>query len=201
MVAQREMPMSQFSGSALLGADVEGQRLRPQAQPVRLEEQFDGAFRFAAAELAADRPLRAGGLDRDAADQRGAGRGVGDLSELLGAVEREQRDAAPPGVLDRSVLLHGVAEGEQPRVGSGREAHVDLAGTGDVEAAAEPGEQPQQFGRGARLHRVVHLGVGQRLAQGPVLFGDHVEVEQQAGGLQVVRSEVRVVARVAGHRV
>ena len=132
-----------------------------------------------AAELARQRPFRAGTVGEDAAEHPRAGRRAGDLLHLGLAVDRVEADAEREGAGDVALLLDRVAIGDAVRRGASREHHLDLGDRRGVEAGAEPGEQRQNLGRGIGLHGVEHARVGQCLGESRVVVPDDVEIDDE----------------------
>ena len=136
-----------------------------EAELLRMVEHVDRHLRVAA-ELARQRPFRAGAAEQEAAEHLGAGRGAGDLLDLGLAVDREQPDAEREGARDVAFLLDRVAERDALGRGAGREHHLDLGDRGGVEAGAERDQQRQQLRRRVRLDGVEHPAVRQCLGKG-----------------------------------
>ena len=149
----------------LLRADVEGDAVRHQPAPMRILKNVGGIVRLAA-ELARQRPFRAGAVAMDAADHACARRGARHLLDLGLAVDREQRDAEPCGGGDLALFLDGVAVGDAVGRGAGGQHRLRLAHRGDVEAGAELGQELEDLRRRVGLDGVEHLGVRQRLGEG-----------------------------------
>ncbi len=133
----------------------------------------------------------------DAADDAAAGRGARHLLDLGLAIDREQGHAEPEGGGDLGLFLDGVAVGNAVGRGAGSEHVMGLGQRGDVEAAAEPGEELQDFRRRIGLHGVEHLGVRQRLGEVLVVLTDHVEVDDQARS--VIGTILQEFADACGH--
>jgi hypothetical protein len=95
----------------------------------------------------------------DAADHPAAGRGARHLLHLGLAIDGEQRDAEPKGLGDLALFLDGVAVGDAVGRRAGRQHVMRLGNRGHVEAAAEAGQQLEDFRRRIGLHGVEHLGV------------------------------------------
>src|SRR5690606_25784238 len=98
-------------------------------------------------ELARKRPFGAVAGAQDAAEYLRAGRGAGDLVDLLGGIDGEEADAARKGGGNVALLLDRVAIGDAVGRGAGGERHVDLGDAGAIEARAELGEEPEHLGR------------------------------------------------------
>ena len=165
---------------ALLRADMERDAVGVEAEPMGVLEHVD-RHRGLAAELARQRPFGAVAVEQDAAEDARAGRGAGDLLDLLHAVDGEQAHAALIGARDVALLLDGVAEGDAVRLGAGGEHHLDLGDRGGVEARARarPGAKapPAPGSPSPRRRR----GVRQRLGEGQIVFAHDVEVDDEAG--------------------
>ena len=142
-------------------------------------EHLDRHLRIAA-ELARQRPFRAGAAEQEAAEDLGAGRGAGDLFHLGLAVDREQADAERKGARDVTLLLDRVAEGDALGGGAGGEHHLDLGDRGGVEAGAERDQKRQQLGRRVCLDGIEHPAVRQRLGKGAVVVTHDVEIDDEA---------------------
>ena len=119
----------------------------------------------------------------DAADHPAAGSGARHLLDLGLAVHGEQRDAELEGYRDLALLLDGVAIGDALRRGARRQHVVGLADRGDVEAAAEPGQELEDLRRRIGLDGVEHLAVRQRLGEVQVILAHDIEVENEAGSV------------------
>ena len=159
---------------------MERDAVRDEAAPVRQFQDVGGVVRLAA-ELARQRPFRAGAVAMDAADHAAAGSGARDLLDLGLAVDCEQRHAQPEGAGDLALLLDRVAVGDALGGAAGSEHHLGLAHRGDVEAGAELGQELEDLRRRVGLDGVVHLGVRQRLGEGTVVVAHDIEVEHEAG--------------------
>ena len=139
----------------LLRTDMEGNAVRHQAVLVGMFQDVGGIGRLAA-ELARQRPFGAGAVAVDTADHPAAGRRARHLLDLGLAVDREQRDAEAEGLGDLALFLDGVAVGDPVGRRAGGEHVVRLGDRGDVEAAAQPDQQLEDFRRRIGLHRVEH---------------------------------------------
>ena len=133
----------------------------------------------------------------DAADHPAAGRGARDLLHLGLAIDGEQGHAEPEGGGDLALFLDGVAVGDAVGRGAGGEHVVRLGDRGDVEAAAEAGQQLENFRRRIGLHGVVHLGVRQHLGEVQVVLADDVEIDDEAGS--VIGTLLQKFADACGH--
>jgi len=138
---------------------------RSQACGLRRFQHFDRHRRLAA-ELARQRPLRAGAVGEDAAEHADARRRTRDLLDLGLAIDREQADAEFIGAGDVALLLDGVAIGDAVGRGAGGQHQLDLGDRGGIEAGAQPGQERQHLRRRIGLHGVEHPRVGQRLGEG-----------------------------------
>ena len=152
--------------------------------PVRELQDVDRVVRLAA-ELARERPFRAGAVAMDAADHAATGRGARDLLDLGLAIDREQRDAEPVRGGDLALFLDRVAVGDAIRRAAGREHHFGLGHRGDVEAGAELGQELDDFRCRVRLHGVEDARVGQRLGEGEIVLAHDLVVEHEAGAFVV----------------
>jgi hypothetical protein len=163
-------------GFALLRADVKG-------DPGRLQAEFGGQVENredlgrVGAELAGQRPVRAGSRGGQPGQQGGAGRFGGYLAGLVHAVDHEGVDAGGVVVANRRARLHRVRR-QQPRgVCARREDCVGLGRARHVEAAAGLGYRRQHGGVRVRLDRVVQGDVTQRGAERAVVAGDRARAE------------------------
>jgi hypothetical protein len=181
----------------LLGADVEGNAVGDEAEPVRQLQNVGGVVRFTA-ELARQRPFRARSVAVDAADDAGARRRAGDLLDLGFAVGRVQRHPEPKGGRDLGLFLDGIAVRDALRQGAGGEHRLRLAHRGDIEAGAELDQQLEDVGRRIGLHGVEHLAVGQRLGEGQIVLAHDVEVDHEAGSF--VLAVLQEFTNACGHR-
>ena len=111
-----------------------------------------------AAVLARQRPVRALARGDQAAQDPGAGGGLGDLLDLAGGVDHEQLDAEAGGEAHVLATLDRVGVDELLGAGAGQHRGGDLGGAGDVEAAAGAGQRGQQRRVRVGLDRVVHRG-------------------------------------------
>ena len=161
------------------------------------ELQNVGGIGGLAAELARQRPFGAGAVAMDAADHPAAGGSARDLLHLGLAIDGEQRDAELAGGGDLGRLLDGVAVGDALRRRAGRKHCLRLAHRGDIEAAAETGEQFEDFRRRVGLDGVEHLGVRQRLGEAKVVVADDVEVDHEARS--VLAAILQKFADACGH--
>ena len=167
-------------------------------QPKRggMRQDVDG-FAHDAAELAGERPFRAGAVGQDAAEDLGARRGARDLLHFLHAVDREEADAERIGARDVALFLDGVAVGDALRCCAGREHHLDLGDGGGVEGGAEGGEEAQDLRRRIGLHRVEDAAVGHEAGESFVVLADDIEVDHEAGAIG--SSLVQERADAVGH--
>ena len=133
----------------------------------------------------------------DAADHAAAGRGARHLLDLGLAVDREQRDAEPEGFGDLALFLDGVAVGDAVRRRAGGEHLVGLGQRGDVEAAAEIGQQLEDFRRRIGFDGVEHLGVRQHLGEVLIVLAHDVEIDDEAGS--VIGAMLEKFADACGH--
>ena len=133
----------------------------------------------------------------DAADHPAAGRGARDLLDLGLAVDGKERDAEREGGGDLALFLDGVAVGDALGRRAGGERGFGLAHRGDVEAAAELGQELQDFRRRIGLDGVEHFGVGQRLGEAQIVFADDVEVDHEAGSF--IAALLEKFADACGH--
>src|SRR5262249_49723481 len=69
---------------------------------------------------------------------------------------------------------------------------------GDVEAAAEPGEQLEDLRCGVGLDGIEHFAVGQRLGEIEIVLADDVEVDYQTRS--VIAALLEKFADACGHR-
>ena len=142
-----------------------------------------------AAELARQRPFRAGAVAQDAAEYFRAGRGARELLDLGLAVDRKEADAERIGARDVLLLLDRVAETDPVGRRAGGERLLDLGDRGRVEARAEIGEQAQDLRRRIRLHRVEDARVGQRAGEAEIVLAHDVEIDDEARSVLAVAGE------------
>jgi hypothetical protein len=116
----------------------------------------------------------------DAADHAAAGRGACHLLDLGLAVDRVERHPKREGRGDVALLLDGVSIGDAVGRGASLERGQRLVHRGDVEAAAQRGQELEDFRRRIGLHGVEDLAVRQRLGEGQIVLAHHVEVEDEA---------------------
>ena len=147
------------------------------------ELQNVGGIGGLAAELARQRPLGTGAVADDAADHPAAGGGARDFLRLGLAIDGKESDAEPKGRCDFRLLLDRVAVGDPLRRRARREHGPNLAHRGDVEAAAEPGQQFEDFRRRVGLDGIEHLGVRQHLGEVEIVVADHVKIDDEAGSV------------------
>ncbi len=185
------------AGRGLLAADVERQAIRVEAQLAGADHQL--ARRLdRGAELAGQRPLGAVVLHQQAAVDAGARGVLGQLLQLLGAVEGEHAHPGGVGAPDGGHLFDRVAIADG---GGGRtsvQAELDLLERGGVEAAAEADKALQDRRSWVGLHGIVDARQRQRAEQRAVVLLDAVHVEHEARGGGRTVSEVR--CDLGGHR-
>ena len=167
---------------------MEGDAIGLQPAAGRLEQQLLGHGRLAA-ELARQRPFRAGAVGQHAAIDPGTGRALGQLVELAGAVEGEEAHAAREGGGDVALLLDGVAVGDPLRPDAQRQDEIDLAQAGGIEAGAEIGNPRQDLARRIGLHGIEDAGRRQGLGQGHEVMGHQVDIDHEAGRGKLGRLE------------
>ena len=172
-------------------------------EPVGVLQHLDRHLRHAA-ELPRQRPLGAGAVAQDAAEDldlalvdAGFPRGAGDLLDLGLAIDREQPHAELERAQDVALLLDGVAEGDALRRGARREHELDLRHRGGVEARAELREKAQHLRRGIGLDGIEHARVRQRAGELHVVVLHDLEVEHHAG--PVLMSVAQELADALGH--
>jgi hypothetical protein len=116
----------------------------------------------------------------DAADHAAAGCGARDLLDLGLAVDRVERHPERKGDGNVALLLDGISIGDALRRGAGFERSLRLVHRGNIEAAAERGEELEYLGRRIGLHGVEHLAVRQRLGEGQIVLAHDVKVDDEA---------------------
>src|SRR4051794_26378805 len=94
----------------LLRADMEGDAVGDQAAPMRELKNVRREFRLAA-ELARQRPFRAGAIAMDAADHAATWGGARDLLDFSLAIDSEQAHTEPEGRGDLALFFYRVAIG------------------------------------------------------------------------------------------
>ena len=171
--------------------------MRDEPAFVREFENVGGVVRLAA-ELARQRPFRAGAVAMDAADHARAGRGARDLLDFRLAVDGEHGDTELEGGRDLALFLDGVAIGDAVRRRARREHGLRLGDRGDVEGRAHLGENLQDLGRGIGLHGIEHARVRKRLRERGVVLAHDIEIEDEAR--PVVHAVLQKLANALGHR-
>ncbi len=134
----------------------------------------------------------------DAANDTAGRRRTRDLFHLGLAIDREQRDAERESGSDLALFFDRVAVRDAVRRRASGEHGGRLAHRSDIEAAAESGQQLENFRRRIRLDRVEHLSVRQRLGEVLIVVTDHVEIDDQAGS--VIGAVLEEFADTCGHR-
>ena len=103
----------------------------------------------------------------------------------------------PEGFGDLALFLDGVAVGDAVRRGAGGEDLMGLGQRGDIEVAAEIGQELEDFRRRIGLHRVEHLGVRQHFGEVLVVLPHDVEIDDEAGS--VIGTMLEKFADTCGH--
>ena len=155
---------------------------------VRALEHARGHLRRAA-ELARQRPFRAGAVAQDSAEHFGARRGARDLLHLGLAIHGEEANPQRIGAGDVLFLLDRVAEADAVGGRASGQRLLDLVHRGGVEAGAELNKQIENLGSGIRLDGVEHARVGQRAGEAQIVLAHDVEIDDQAGSIFAVTSE------------
>ncbi len=177
--ADGAVPLPQIG---LLRADMERHAVRIEAEAARLPQEVDRHLGDAA-EFARQRPVGAGAIDQDAAENprpRGRPR---QLLELVRAVEGEQAQSRAISKDDVLFLFYRVAERQPVRGHAVIEAQLDFAAAGHVEIGALAVEHGEDRRGRVGLYRIVDAGERQMPAQCVVSLGDGVQIDDEAGGL------------------
>ena len=104
-----------------------------------------------AAELARQRPFRAGAVAENAAEHLRSWRGARDLLDLRLAIDREQPHAERIGARDVTLLLDRVAEADAVGRRAGGHRLLDLGHRSRVEARPEAASRSRISGAGFAL--------------------------------------------------
>ena len=123
------------------------------------------------------------------------GRALGQLVELGRAVEGEEAHTALIGGGDVALLLDGVAVGDPLWPDAERQAEIDLAQAGGVEAGAEARQPRQDLAGRIRLYGIEDAGGRQRLGERHEVMGHQVDIDHEAGRGQLGRLEIAGDAR------
>ena len=182
---QRPIPHARVG---LLRADMEREAMGDKSERMRALEHTGRHFRRAA-ELARQRPFRAGAVAQDSAEHFRARRRAGDLLHLGLAIHGEQADPERIGARDVLFLLDRVAEADAVGRRASGQRLLDLGHRGSVEARAEPSKQIENLGRRIRLDGVEHARVGQGAGEAQIILAHDVEIDDEAGPIFVVARE------------
>ncbi|MNJ45037.1 hypothetical protein D3C77_401150 [compost metagenome] len=182
---------------ALLGANVEGNAVRHQAQVAGEDQQVHGHVGLAA-ELARQWPVGGGrAFSEDAHIDFRTRRGLGDVAQVGFGVGGIQTHALLVEVADVLGFLDGVAIADA--IGTDAAVHdlVQLVDRGDVEARALFLEQVDDLHGRVGLDRVVDLGEFETGAQVIVGLADHLGVDEHERGFLLVGERLHFLKGIA----